>query len=112
MESRTVGIKIAGNSISVQGIKIIRDNIAFSISEIKTRVQTRDYIYMCDYIDSKGVKLIIKLFTELKKSGIECELYEHDRLTDIKFLKNLNHSYDQIDKETWADMFREADDDD
>ena len=110
MESRTVGIKIVGDSIAAQGIKVVRNSFPLAISEIKSRVQNGEYLYECDYIDPKGIKQIIRLFTELKKLGIGCELYEHNRLTTIEFLRNLTHTYAEISKETERIMDLESDD--
>lgn len=40
--------------------------------------------------------LILYLNNQLAENGIQTELYEHERLTDIDFLKNLVNTYSAI----------------
>ena len=97
----TIGIKCIQNNISPSAIMIIRKyyNNEISISEIKEKIETNNYIYVCDYIDGNEIKKILQLYNELKKENIQCELYEHDTKTTQDFLNNLIETYDEIDEE-------------
>lgn len=95
----TLGLQIAETNISVQGIKIIRDEMNMSISDIKRRVAQNAYIVECDAVDEEGLALIIRLFSKLTGIGISCTLYEHGRPSSIHFFNNLLNMYAQIDTE-------------
>ena len=95
----TLGLKIVGTAVSVQGIKIIRAETNMSISEIKSRAAQNAYIVECDAVDENGLALIIRLFNKLTSAGISCELYEHRRLSSIEFFNNLTDMYSEIDTE-------------
>lgn len=95
----TLGLKIVGTAVSVQGIKIIRAETNMSISEIKSRAAQNAYIVECDEVDENGLALIIRLFNKLTSAGISCELYEHGRLSSIEFFNNLTDMYSEIDTE-------------
>ena len=95
----TLGLKIVGTAVSVQGIKIIRTETNMSISDIKNSVARNAYIIECDAVDENGLALIIRLFNKLTSAGISCELYEHGRLSSIEFFNNLTDMYSEIDTE-------------
>ena len=106
----TLGLKIVGETVSVQGIKIIRTETNMSISNIKSRVDQNTYIVECDAVDEEGLALIIKLFNTLTSAGISCELYEYGRLSSIKFFNNLTNMYSGIDTEVDMLIDNEAND--
>ncbi len=94
----SLGIKITGDA-SAKCIKIVRASLNLSMGDIKTKIQNKEYIYECDAVDDRGLAKIIKLYEELSKNGISCELYEHDRISSIDFFKNLNETYGEIGDE-------------
>ena len=84
-----IGIKTAKPDFNAAIAKTIRKYRDISISEIKKIVLEGNYLYECDYIDSHGIEVILSINSELNKNGIETVLYEHDQLTTIEFLNNL-----------------------
>ena len=106
----TLGLKIVGTAVSVQGIKIIRAETNMSISEIKNIAAQNAYIVECDAVDEDGLALIIRLFNKLAVAGISCELYEHGRLSSIEFFNNLTDMYSEIDTEVDMLIDNEAND--
>lgn len=105
-----IGIKINKYNSFTDIVKVIRKYDKSSMSEIKDRVQNRDYVLYCDYIDSEGLEIIIKAYIELTEKGIGVELYEHGRATDIQLLYNLLNTYEDIEMETDAEIeLEEAD---
>ena len=94
----SIGIKVTGEA-SAQCIKVVRAITNMPIGDIKNKIQNKKYVFECDAIDDRGLAKIIKLYEELSKNGISCELYEHDRISSIDFFKNLNETYGEIGDE-------------
>lgn len=109
-ENSIIGIKVNGKNLPAKGIMIIRKYKNMSISEIKQIVESDQYMMTCDYIDNHGIKLILKIYKELKSEGINCSLFEHNNPTSPEFLRNLSGSYTEIEKEVEEEMELEAED--
>lgn len=103
-----VGIKINGTDIPTKCIMIIRKYQDIPISEIKQKIWDGQYILICEYIDSKGIKEILSLYNELSLEGVECSLYEHKNQTNVEFLNNLLNSYEETRKQVEEDIDREV----
>lgn len=95
----SVGIKIVSKNEVAKCIKIVREYSNLSIGEIKERIIRSDYILEGSYVDEEDILLILKLNSRLQDNGIQTELYEHDRKTNVEFLGNLVTSYCSINKE-------------
>ena len=93
-----IAIKIASDAPFAKCVKIIRNIESLSIGEIKARIDSNNYVLEYDYCSDAGIKKIIKCYKALVKEGISCELYEHNRVTSIDFLSNLNNTYSEIDE--------------
>ena len=112
MRGDTVGLKVKGYKSLANCISIIRKYRSGSMGEIKTAVQNDEYVLLFDYDDSDGVKKIISCCKELRRAQVDVQLYEmDDEPTTLKFMENLNDTYDEIDAEVDAEMENEADDD-
>lgn len=96
----TVGIKLVSNDNATNYMKIIRRYSNYSISELKKRIEEREYILECDYVKEEEISTILKLHHELIEAGALTELYEHNRITSELFLKNLIESYISINSDT------------
>lgn len=103
-----VGIKVNGTSIPAKCIMIIKKYEDLPISEVKQRIENNQYILVCDYIDDNGIKAVLGLYSELNSEGINCSLYEHNNLTNIKFLNSLLESYEENRKQVEEDIDREV----
>jgi len=99
MDINLVGIKIIDSHEIPKCIKIVRKYCDLSISEIKDAITNDNYVFVCDYIDEAQIKLIIALYEELCANNVSVELYEHNRVTDIDFLKNLVETYEEINQQ-------------
>jgi len=105
-----IGIKVVNYSSFADIVKIMRKYDKCSLAEIKTRVQDYDYVLTCNYIDEEGLEELIKCYKELVAKGVEVEIYEHGRLTNLQFLKNLSNTYAEIANETDVEIeLEEAD---
>ena len=94
----TVGIKIVDKNKMIKCIKIIREYSNLSMSEIKEKIISDDYVLEGSYVNEKDILMILKLNSQLLKNGIQTELYEHDKKTNINFLNNLVTSYYSINR--------------
>ena len=104
MTGDTIGLRISTECASAKIISIIRKYRNSSINTIKRSIQERKYVLLYPYTDRFGLKKVIACYDELKKNGIEAEVYElDDEITTIEFLRNLNATYDEISEEIDAD---------
>lgn len=102
----TAGIKVDKFTAAVA--KIMRGYEEVSISEIKRRIESGEYLYVCDFTSEKGVSRILKLYEQLTALGIGCTLYDHEKLADEQFLRNWAESCRGVAADTELDMDREA----
>ena len=105
----TIGLKVKTNTQLAVCIKVLRRYTKLSMGEIKEKINNGDYVYECSYIDSEGINEINKIYKELSESNIEADIYEHGRLTNIEFVKNLSDTYCEIDDEINRIVDEEAD---
>ena len=98
-----IGIKVANQTFNSHIAKIMRKYISESISDIKLKVINAEYLYTCDYIDLEGIKTVITIQQDMKKNGIDSEIYEHDEITTIGFLNNLLISYKETERQIKAE---------
>ena len=91
--------------------KLMRSYEEVSISEIKRRIESGEYLYECDFIDGKGVSRLLGLYEQLTAQGIGCTLFDHGKPSDIQFLRNWVESCRGVAADTEIDMDREAEED-
>ena len=108
MES-TAGIKVDRFTAGVA--KLMRGYEDVSISEIKRRIECGEYLYECDFISGEGVSRLLSMYEQLTAQGIGCTLFDHDKPSDIQFLRNWVQSCKGVAEDTELDMDREAEDD-
>lgn len=97
----SIGLKIVDKNNIPQCIKIIRKHCDLSIGEIKDTITNNKYVLECDYVDEVQIKLLIALYEELLSNHVSVELFEHNRVTNIDFLKNLVETYEEINQQEW-----------
>ena len=98
--SGIVGIKVPKDSPIARCVSVIRKlEPSMAISEINLKIKNGEYVLICDMVDASGIKKIIKCYEGLSLFDIKPEIYEHDRLCDIQFIRNLNQTYDEIGEE-------------
>ena len=105
MEDLTVGIKVECDPVPAQCIKVLRDILDLSISEIKTRIINNEYVFVGDSAEDETIDTIIKIYEKLSAVNINCVVYEFDEPSDIQIIYNMRESYDainkQVDSEPW-----------
>ena len=105
----TAGIKVDKYTAAVA--KMMRGYEEVSISEIKRRIESGEYLYECDFIDEKGVSRILQMHEQLTAFGISCTMYDHGKPSDEQFLRNWVQSCRGVAIDTELDMDRESEDD-
>lgn len=103
-----VGIKIKTTPSIAKSILIIRNYTPASIAEIKTAIESNEYVLTCRYTSHPGIRKIKKCYDELVNAGNEVEIYEHDRLASRELLLNLMASHRQTDREVQAQVDAEV----
>ena len=95
-----IGLKIKQHSSIAKCISIIRKYNSASMHEIKSAIESNNYVLSCRYTDDSGLRKIRKCYDELSRNGIVANIYEHDELTTREFISNLINTYREIEKET------------
>ncbi len=67
-----------------------------SLGEIKSRAVNDEYLYVCDYVDDDGFKLINKIKSEMKGYGIFARQFEDGVKKSPELFENLEQLYDEI----------------
>ncbi len=107
-----IAIKIVNPCSLAKCISILRKYNPVSMAEIKTAIESNQYVLSCKYTNDSGIRKIRRCYDELTKNGIKVEIYEHDELTTREFLSNLLGTYQEIEKETEALIDAEVAEDD
>lgn len=109
-----VCLKIKKYSSMAKCISILRKYNPVSMAEIKTAIESDEYVLSYEYTSDSGLRKIRRCYDELSKNGIVAEIYEHDCLTTREFISNLLHTYREIEYETQeqidAEVAAEGDD--
>ena len=105
-----IALKVKATGSLAKCISILRKYNPGSIAEIKTAIESNDYVLSYRYTSDSGIRKIRRCYDELTKNGFEAELFEHDKLTDHELLTNLLNTYREIEEETEALIDAEAED--
>ena len=104
-----IGLKSKTPTSMAKYISILRKYNPISISEIKTAIDTRQFVFDCEYTDDAGLRRVRRCYDELTKAGNTVEIYEDGNLTTREFISNLLGSYREIAIETQAMIDAEVD---
>ena len=100
--SDKVGLVVKSTNSIGKCISIIRKYNSRSIGEIKTAIDTKQFVLDCNITSVSGLRKIRRCYDELVKSEASVEIYEDGDLTTREFISNLLGSYHEIEKETQA----------
>ena len=95
----TIAIKLPVGSVSAKACMNIKKLTGLSLGVIKERVANDDFVYVCDYLDDDGLKLINKIKREMKKLGIEVRQYEDGIEKPSELFDNIEKLYVEIDSD-------------
>lgn len=100
----TIGLKVPVTAPLTKCVAALRPSVSFAISALKTSILEGAYIYTCNYIDTDGIGIAIRIYEALSQNDIQASCYEHDRPCSIDFFRNLY--------EAQTDTIREIEDED
>lgn len=112
------GIKLKSTATDVAILKLLRKHFPNqSLSELRTKVQTHDYVFLSDMEKYNGERRMAKLLKEFDKAGIETELFEEHRYTPApwqaelmsrEIFQNILQRNRGIERDTMIDIEREV----
>ena len=102
----TAGIKVDRFTAGVA--KLMRGYEEVSISEIKRRIESGEYLYECGFINAKGVSRILEMHEKLTAQGVGCTMYDHGKPSDEQYLRNWVESCRGVAEEVERDIDREV----
>ena len=94
-----IGLVIKSAGSIAKCISIVRKYNPVSMSDIKTAIESKAFVFDCDYTSESGIRKIRRCYDELIKAGAAVEIYEDGDLTTREFISNLVNTYREIDRE-------------
>ena len=112
------GIKLQKTSADAIVLKLLRKHFPNqSLSELRTKIQAHDYVFLSDTEKYNGERRMAKLLREFDKAGIGTELFEEHRyapapwkseLVSREYFNNILQRNREIAKETMIDIERKV----
>ncbi len=103
-----LGLKIKSTSSLAKCISIVRKYNPISMADIKSAIESGDYIFTTTVISHSGVRTLRKCYDELVKNGADVEIYERDKPITRELVSNLISSHRQTDREVRAQVDAEV----
>lgn len=97
-----IGLVVNTTDSVAKCISIIRKYNPVSMSEIKNAIDTKQFVFDCEYTNDSGIRKIRRCYDELLKNGSSVEIYADGFLSSREFISNLLGSYHEIAQETQA----------
>ena len=95
-----IGLVIKSTNSTAKCISIIRKYNPVSMGEIKSNLESGNFVIDCDYTSDSGIRKIRRCYDELVKAGTVVEIYEDGDITTREFISNLLDTYQEIAEET------------
>ena len=74
------GIKLKSTAVDAAALKLLRRHYPnTSLAELRSKIQTHDYVYLSDLLSRGGERSALKVLREFDRAGIETELFEESR---------------------------------
>ena len=99
MMENTLAIKLPVGDIPAKACMVIKKMTGLSLAEIKSKAVNDEFIFVCDYVDDDGLKLINKMKREMEKFGIVVRQYEDGIEKSSKIFDNIEKLHNQINME-------------
>ena len=69
------------------------------LAETKQRAENDAFLFVCDYVDDDGLRLINRIKREMKKFGIPVRQFEDGVERSPELLDNIERLHDEINAE-------------
>ena len=90
-------------------ISIIRNYRNDSMGVIRSEIESNDFIFVCDFTDTPGIKRLLKCHDDLAKVGCTLSIQDGDEVVSREIILNILKMHEEIDEETIAEIDAEID---
>ncbi len=103
-----LGLRIKTTSSMAKCISIVRKYNPISMSDIKSAIESGNYVFTTTVISHSGVRTLRKCYDELIKCGADVEILERDKPIAREQVSNLVSSHRQIEREVRTQVDEEV----
>ncbi|WP_195419755.1 hypothetical protein [Collinsella sp. D33t1_170424_A12] len=97
----TLAVKLPVMDVPARACMELKKLTGLPLGEVKRRAAADEFLYVCDYVDGGGLKLINKIKREMREYGIVVRLYEDGEESTSELFDNIERLHDEIDGEYW-----------
>jgi hypothetical protein len=94
----TPAIKLPVGDVPAKACMAIKQMTGLSLAEIRHRAAQDVYLFVCDYVDDEGLKLINGMRREMKKYGIAVRQFEDGVERPPELFDNIESMHDEINR--------------
>ena len=94
----TLAIKLPVGDVPAKACMVIKKLTGLSLADIKSRAAGDEYLFVCDYVDDDGLRLINKIKREMKKLGITVRQFEDGIEKSPELFDNLEALHQEINE--------------
>lgn len=95
----TLAIKLPVGNVPSKACMAIKKMTGLSPAEVKSRAANDEFVFVCDYVDDDGLKLINRMKREMNKLGIAVRLFEDGVERPSELFDNIEKLHDEINME-------------
>lgn len=99
MLENTLAVKLPIGDVPAKACMVIKKMTGLSLAEIKTRAANDEFIFVRDYVDDDGLKLINKIKREMKKFSIVVRQYEDGVEKPSELFDSIEKLHSEIDEQ-------------
>ena len=105
--NNTLAIKLPIMDVPAKACMSLKKLTGFSLGEIKNKAVNDDYLFICDYLDDDGLRLMNKIKREMKKLGIDVRRFEDGVEKSHALFDSIEKLHKEIDDQygTYEDEF-------
>ncbi len=108
--NNTLAIKLPIMDVPAKACMSLKKLTGFSLGEIKSKAVNDDYLFICDYLDDDGLRLMNKIKREMKKLGIDVRQFEDGVEKSHALFDSIEKLHKEIDDQygTYEDEFLQS----
>lgn len=95
----TLSIKISATEVPAKACMALKKLTGLSLGEIKSRAANDEFLFVCDYVDDDGLKLINRIKREMKKFDIAVRQFEDGVEKSPELFDNIEKLHGEIDEQ-------------
>lgn len=94
-----LAIKLPVGDVPAKACMVIKRMTGLSLAEIRHKVAGDEFLFVCDYVDDGGLKLINRIQREMKKFGISVRQFEDGVERSSELLDNIERLHEEVNVE-------------